>query len=84
MSQPIKHSEYRIIRQSGLFENEIEPGVLHSSVQQTRALDEYEMYKPSATDYVSILSGLRDILADCMFVERWTGALQVQPRFRNT
>ena len=33
---------------------------------------------------VSILSLLCEILADCIFVERWTGALQVQPRFRNT
>ena len=31
----IEHSEDNVITQSGVFENEIEPGVLQSSVQKT-------------------------------------------------
>ena len=36
-----------------------------------------------ATDYVWILYFVSEILAECMFAAHWTGALQVQPRFRN-
>ena len=54
-------------------------GMLQSSVQQTRVLQE-----PCATGYVSFLSLLYELFADCMFVERWAGAFQVQPLFRNT
>ena len=46
------HQIDKIIRQSRLFENEIGPGVL----QQIRALQEYQMYKARATDYMLILS----------------------------
>ena len=53
MINPIEHSENKIITQSGLFGNEIGPGVLQSSVQQTRVLQEYQRHKPCATDYVS-------------------------------
>ena len=40
---------------SGLFENEIRPGVLWSSVQLTRALQDFQRLKVFATDYVLIL-----------------------------
>ena len=33
--------------------------------------------------FLSILSELREIFADFMFREQWTGALQVQPHFWN-
>ena len=79
----IEHSENKIITQSGMFENEIGPGLLESSVRQTHALQEYQRHRPCATDYVSILSMFSEIFADCMFLEYWTGILQVQPRFRN-
>ena len=57
-SQGIEHSENNIIMQSGLFENEIRPGVLWSSVQQTRALQDFQRLKVFATNYVLILSFL--------------------------
>ena len=84
MDHLIEHSENKIVTQSGLFENEIGPGVLNSSIQQIRLLEEYQMHKPSVTEYVSILSKFCEIFADCMFSECWTGALKVQPRSRNT
>ena len=65
-----------------MFENEIRLGLLQSSVRQTWVLQEYERYKPRA-DHVSIVSVLCEIFADGIFVEYWTVALQVQPRFRN-
>ena len=74
--------ENKIVTQSGLFVNEIGCGVLQSSAQQTLALHEYQRHKTSATHYVSILFTLSEIFEDCMFVERWMGVLQVQPRFR--
>ena len=46
----IKHSENKIITRTGLFENKIGPEALHSRAQQTRALEEYQMHKLSATD----------------------------------
>ena len=70
--------------QSGLLENETGPGVLQSSAHQTRVLQEYQRHKPRVTDYVSILSSLCESIADCIFVQCWTGALQVQHRFQNT
>ena len=45
-----------------MFENDIRPGVLQSSIRQTRVLQEYQRHKPGATDYVSILSVLCKIL----------------------
>ena len=59
---------------SGLFENEIEPGVLWSSIQQTCPLPECERNKQRATDHVSILSLLCEIFADCILVEHWAEA----------
>ena len=50
--QPIERSENKVIVQSGLFENEIGPGVLQSSVQQIRPFQEYQMHKTCATDCV--------------------------------
>ena len=44
-------------------------------------LQEYQRHKLCATDYVLSLSVLCELFADFMFVEYWTGALQVQPRF---
>ena len=41
----IEHSENKIITQSGLFENEIGPGVLQPSAQQTGMLQEYQRNK---------------------------------------
>ena len=73
-----------VIAQSGLFENEIGPGILQSSVQQMQGLQAHQSHKPRATDYLSILSLLCEIFADCMFVEHWTGALKVKHRFWNT
>ena len=80
----IEHSENKIITQSGLYENEIVPGILQSSIQQIRVLQKHQMHKPCATDYVPFLSLIYELFADCTFVKRWTGSFQVQPRFRNT
>ena len=50
-------------------------------------------FKSGATNFVSLLnvtynmsamSTENEILQIVKFVEHWTGALQVQPRFRNT
>ena len=38
----IEYSENNIIEQSGMFVNEIEPGVPQYSVRQTRAPQEYQ------------------------------------------
>ena len=78
--QSIEHSGNKIIVQSGMFENEIGPVMLQSSVRQTQVLQEYQRHKPRATDYVSLLSVLCEMFADFTFVEYWTVALQVQPR----
>ena len=56
--------------QSGLFKNETEPGMLQSSVQQTRVLQEFQKHKPCATDYVSFLFLPLELFADCMFADR--------------
>ena len=53
-----------------MFENEIGPGLLQSSVRQARVLQEYQRHETSATDYVSILSVLCEIFADFMLFER--------------
>ena len=66
---PIEHSENKVIMQFGLFENEIGPGVLLSSVQQTRALEEYQRHKPCATHYMSVLSLLYEVFLNCALVE---------------
>ena len=54
----IEHSENKSIIQSGLFENEIRPGVLQSSIQQTRVLQDFQRLKVFSTNYVLILSFL--------------------------
>ena len=64
------HSENKIIVQSGLFENEIGPGVLMSSVQKTCVLQEHQRHKAEATEYVSILSFSSGILAGKYFIKR--------------
>ena len=40
-NEEIEHSENKVVTQSGLFEIEIAPGALQTSVQGTRALQEY-------------------------------------------
>ena len=72
----MESSENEIITESGLFQNEVEGGVSQSSVQQT--LLAVTMLKAQTLSY------LFDILAGCIFVECWTLAFQVQPRFQNT
>ena len=58
MSQSIEHSENKIITLSGLFGNEMGPGVLYPSVQQTQVLQDIQRLKVFATNYVSIRSFL--------------------------
>ena len=55
--------------QSGLFKNETGPGMLQSSVQQTKVLQEFQRHKPCATDFVSFLFLPFELFADCMFAE---------------
>ena len=59
----IEHSKKKIIMPFGLFENEIGPAVLNSSIQQAPAQRQYQQCKPSTTVYVSILSLLCEIFA---------------------
>ena len=53
--------------QFGVFKNEIGPGVLKSSVQQIRTVQECQRHKPRATDYVLVLSLLYEILQIACF-----------------
>ena len=64
-----EHSKNKIIIQSELFENEIGPRILQSSIQQARTLEEYKRHKQSATRFVSIQSVLCEIFANCMFLK---------------
>ena len=50
----------------GMVENEIGPGMLQSTVRQTRLLQEYQRHKLRVTDYVLILSVLCESFADYM------------------
>ena len=60
----IEHSENKIITQSGLSGEKIGPGVLHSRVQQTSVLQEYQRHKQCATNYVSLFL-FCELFADC-------------------
>ena len=54
---------------SGLFGNEIKPGAFeHSSIQQTRALQDSQRLKVFATNYVLILSFLGEFLQSVCFL----------------
>ena len=64
-----EHSKNKIIIQSELFENEIGPRILQSSIQQTQTLEEYKRHKQSATRFVSIQPVLCEIFANCMFLK---------------
>ena len=55
-SYKIEHSKNKVIMQSRLFENEIGPEVLQSSVSQTCPLQEYQRYKVLVTDFCLTLS----------------------------
>ena len=53
--------------QTELFEKEIGPGVLQSSVRKACVLQECQRHKGKATNYISILSFLSGILAaECL------------------
>ena len=58
----IEDSENKIITQSGMFGNEVGPGVLQSSVRQTRMLQEYQRQELCATDCVD---SVRVVLSIC-------------------
>ena len=49
-------SENKIITHSGLFENEIGPGVVQYMDKKTEKLQEYKLHKPCATVKVLIMS----------------------------
>ena len=52
----IEHPENNIIAQSGLFQNEIGPGVFQFNAQWTWTLQKCQKHKAQTTDYISILS----------------------------
>ena len=54
----IEHSEHKVIAQSGLLGNEIGPGVLQYSVQQTSVLQECQRHKAKASIIGGFDSGL--------------------------
>ena len=68
----IEHTENRMIAQSGMFENEIGPGVLQTNMQQRRVLQDFKRHKSCSTDYVSFLPPFYKLFADCMVAEHWT------------
>ena len=74
----IEHSE-KINYAICAVRNEIGPGVLQSSVRQTYILQIYISEKARET-----LKEKPCCPSGYTLVECWTGALQVQPRFRNT
>ena len=69
----IKPFENKTITQSGLFENEIGPGVTQSWVQETHALQECQRYKAQANYYASILSLLSTIVSVDTFINTRLG-----------
>ena len=82
----LPYSENRIIVQSGLFENEIGPGMLKSSVQKTCVQQERQRHKAGATEYVSILSFFSGILAEkkhITFFKRHTLFIQQKSVYKN-
>ena len=78
----IEHSENKVFTQSGMFENEIEPGVLHSAFDKHEYCKNTKAAKAQTTCNVDSVRIVQKILGDFWFVEyQWTGALQVQSRF---
>ena len=76
----MQDSENKII--GYYFGNEAGPGVLQSSVQQMCILKEIQTTRLQLTRSQGLTSFHFSILAVLKFVERWTGALQVQSRFQ--
>ena len=64
------------------FKNEVEPGVLQSSVQKTYVPQECQIAKIELRQFQCRELCAFGILAACMFVECWTGVFKVRPRFR--
>ena len=58
------HSDNNVPVQSGLFKNQIGPGVLKSSVKNPYVLQERQTHKAEVTEYVSILSFFSMILTE--------------------
>ena len=77
----IEHSENKIITCS---ESEVGPEMLQSGVQQTYNLQIIHRMKTEKTNYQLHIVYVFGILAALMFVERWTGALQVRSRFKTS
>ena len=75
-----EYSDNKAIVQSGLFENEIGPGVFQFSVQQTCSLQESQRHKAYVTDNGSIMSPFCPCRT--VIIARWSGALQLQRRFQ--
>ena len=77
----IEHSENRIIKSFG---NEIGPEVLQSSIQQTYSLQKFHATQTVSTHNQLYVVCAFGILAALVFMERWTGALQVRSRFQTS
>ena len=60
----MEHSENKTIVRSGLFENEIGPGVLNSILKKTCALKKCQRQKAEDTENIFILSFFSGILAE--------------------
>ena len=75
----IEHSENKIITR---FENEVGPGILQSSVQQTYNLQIIHKIRTEITYNQLYKICAFGILAAVEFVECWAGALQVWSRFQ--
>ena len=77
----IEHSENKI---STCFENEVGPGMLQSSIQQTYNLQIIQRIRTEMTHNQLHMVCAFGILAALVFVKRWTGAFQVRSRFQTT
>ena len=76
----IEHSENKTITH---FENEVGPGVLWSSNQQTFNLQNFAQHGQNRHNQLHVVCAF-GILAALVFVERWTGALGVQSRYQTS
>ena len=71
----IEHSENKIVM---YFENEVGPGVLQSSVQQTCNLQKFHITRAESTNKQFIVVCASDILPALVFLECQTKALQAR------
>ena len=74
----MEHPENKINRYFG---NKVGPGVLHSNVQETCTLQESHTKTTESRNSQWLMLCAFNVFEVVVLFERWTGALQVLPRF---